>query len=385
MSNKLNVKKKVLVIGGSLGGLFAANMMKQLGWTVDVFERSEKSLDSRGGGIVLQHEVVELIEQVGIKKDWHELGVASKNRVVFDKNQNITYKQHAPQIQTSWSLIYSLMKENIDAENYHQGKKLINVKQVDNKVLAYFDDGTVEDGDLLIGADGNNSTVRQLLWPEEKPTYAGYIAWRGLIDETLFPEVAEPTLHSDFAFASNKESHILGYLVPGDHNDLRPGYRLYNWVWYRVVDEKILSDITTDIDGISRGLSVPEGKLAPHWKEAVYREANSLLPKNFAAVVNAAKNPFAQAIRDLAVSSMVKGRVILVGDAAAIPRPHTAASTSKAATNALALQQAFLKFPYDVDQALKFWEPSQVRLGQDLKRMGMRIGNRLMFSDSGEI
>lgn len=48
---------RALVIGGSLGGLFAGNLLRRLGWDVDIFERSTQDLDSRGGGIVLQPDV----------------------------------------------------------------------------------------------------------------------------------------------------------------------------------------------------------------------------------------------------------------------------------------------------------------------------------------
>lgn len=52
-------RKRAIIIGGSLGGLFAGNMLQQAGWEVDIFKRSARDLDSRGGGIVLQPEVVE--------------------------------------------------------------------------------------------------------------------------------------------------------------------------------------------------------------------------------------------------------------------------------------------------------------------------------------
>ena len=104
-----------------------------------------------------------------------------------------------------------------------------------------------------------------------------------------------------------------------------------------------------------------------------------MLPPGFRDIVQATKEPFAQAIRDLAVNKMVKGRVILLGDAAAIPRPHTAASTSKAAANALALGDALKAWPDDTDKALAEWEGEQLFRGKYLRQMGMSMGNRLLF------
>ncbi|CAL8475637.1 FAD binding domain-containing protein [Caballeronia sp. S22] len=375
--------KRALIIGGSLAGLFTGTLLLRAGWDVDVFERSPDDLDSRGGGIVLQPEVVEVFRRARVDLSTLTLGVTSQDRVVFQPDGSVLSRRLAPQTQTSWSLIYSTMRRAFGNRNYHQGRRLTGIRpQPNGCVTAIFDDGSEESGDLLVGADGGNSTVRQLLWSNSEPQYAGYLAWRGLVSEDDMPEVTLETLHGDFAFANNRESHILGYLVPGERNDTRPGHRFYNWVWYRTVDDVELRGVMTDVDGRYRGYSVPEGKLAPAWRERILRDADALLPPGFRAIVKATAQPFAQTIRDLSVDRMVKGRVVLIGDAASIPRPHTAASTSKAATNALALQTALLRLPDDVDRALASWEPEQAALGRYLHERGRQVGDHLLFGST---
>jgi 2-polyprenyl-6-methoxyphenol hydroxylase-like FAD-dependent oxidoreductase len=326
-------KRQALIIGGSLGGLFIGNLLCQIGWYVDIFERSAHDLDSRGGGIVLQPEVVEVFRRGGVDIRIVDLGVRSEYRTVFRPDGSIESKHFAPQTQTSWSLIYTTLKAACGDRNYHQSKTLMRVDQNPEvrTVTAHFEDGSCQTGHLLVGADGGNSTVRQQFWPTMRPTYAGYLTWRGLVPEDEMPPAAREMLHGDFGFANNKGSHILGYLVPGEHNDVRPGHRLYNWVWYRVADERMLGEIMTDRDGHPRGYAIPEGLLADRWVEHIHREAGNLLPLPFREVVQATTQPFAQAIRDLASDHMVVGHIVIIGDAAAIPRPHTAASTSKAA------------------------------------------------------
>ena len=374
-------KRRALIIGGSLGGLFAGNLLRQVGWDVSIFERSAHDLDSRGGGIVLQPEVVEVFRRASVDIQAINLGVRSKYRTVFRPDDSIQSKHLAPQTQTSWPLVYTTLKAAFGDLNYHQAKTLVRIDQ-DLKagtVTAHFENGMCETGDLLVGADGGNSTVRQQFWPAMRPTYAGYLAWRGLIPEDDMPRAARELLHGDFGFANNKGSHILGYLVPGEQNDVRPGHRLYNWVWYRVADEGMLSEIMTDRNGDPRVYAVPEGLLAARWVEHLHRDAQDLLPLPFRQVVEATAQPFAQAIRDLASDHMVLGRVLIVGDAAAIPRPHTAASTSKAAANALALADELQASPNDVPAALARWEPPQVALGKYLRQQGSQIGNYLLF------
>lgn len=375
-------KRRALIVGGSLGGLFAGNLLRRSGWDVDIFERSPRDLDSRGGGIVLQPEVVEVLRRAGVDLRAIELGVRSAYRTVFRPDGSIESKHFAPQTQTSWSLIYTTLKAAFGDQNYRQAKTLLKIDQDvrAGTVTAQFEDGTRESGDLLIGADGGGSMVRQQFWPTMRPTYAGYLAWRGLLPEDAMPPAARETLHGDFGFANNQGSHILGYLVPGEHNDVRPGHRLYNWVWYRVADERLLAEIMTDRNGHARGYAMPEGLLAEKWIAHLHRDAETLLPVPFRQVVEATAQPFAQAIRDLASDHMAEGRVALIGDAAAIPRPHTAASTSKAAANALALAAELRAFPDDVPAALARWQPDQVALGKYLRQQGSRTGDYLLFN-----
>ncbi|WP_413458908.1 FAD binding domain-containing protein [Herbaspirillum huttiense] len=374
-------RPRAIVIGGSLGGLFAASTLRHIGWDVDIYERSESDLDSRGGGIVLQPEVVEVFKRIGVNIETAALGVRSTNRIVLQPDGAVRVKRYAPQVQTSWSFIYVTLKTAFGLAHYHQGKVLSHVEQDENssKVTAVFTDGTKETGDLLVGADGGDSTVRRQFWPDEIPVYAGYVAWRGLIPELSMPETTREFLHGDFGFANNTGSHILGYLVPGEGNSVWPGHRLYNWVWYRVVSAGTLADVMTDREGRRRAYSVPEGKLSPKWTQHLMKEAGVLLPPAFAKAVQVTREPFVQAIRDLAVRKMVAGRVVLLGDAASLPRPHTAASTLKAAANALSLADQLQAAPTDIDAALGKWEVPQVEFGQQLRRQGIEAGNLLLF------
>jgi 2-polyprenyl-6-methoxyphenol hydroxylase-like FAD-dependent oxidoreductase len=91
------------------------------------------------------------------------------------------------------------------------------------------------------------------------------------------------------------------------------------------------------------------------------------------ALVTATRAPFLQTIQDLSVRRMAVGRIALVGDAAFIPRPHTAASTAKAAGNALALVDG-LKRETDIPTALLAWEPDQIQFGLHL-RQGKLLGD----------
>ena len=175
--------------------------------------------------------------------------------------------------------------------------------------------------------------------PGVRADYAGYVAWRGLVDEPELTDEAAALLRDRFSFFEYPNSHMLAYLVPGEHEATEPGKRRYNWVWYRNAAEHRLTELLIDADGRQDASSIPPGLLSTASETDLREAAARHLPPAYRALVAATRAPFLQTIQDLSVRRMAVGRIALVGDAAFIPRPHTAASTAKAAGNALALVQ----------------------------------------------
>ena len=129
--------------------------------------------------------------------------------------------------------------------------------------MARFDGGREVVCDLLIGADGPGSTVRQQLLPSVRSEYAGYVAWRGVVVEHQSPDLAAE-FADRFTFFQAPHTHILSYLIPGPDGSLQPGQRRLNWVWYlNAAPGDDLDRVLTDKDGRRREFSVPQGKVAP--------------------------------------------------------------------------------------------------------------------------
>ncbi len=368
---------RALIVGGSLGGLFAATTLRAIGWDVQVFERSIGALDSRGGGIVLQPDVLAAFRFAAIERAG-ALGVRSGDRIYLDASDDVIDRAFMPQTQTSWNMIHGLLSRALPPEIVHRGETLVGFDQEETGVRAHFASGRIERGDLLIGADGPRSTVRELLSPGELPRYAGYVAWRGLAPEHLVSDRAKAKLEGTFSFQQGEDFLLLAYLVPGEDESTVPGHRRWNWVWYRRSDEGAdLDEAMTDAHGRRRPFSVPPGSMAARSAQALREAASRLLAPSFADLVDATQEPFVQAILDLDVSRMVFDRVVLVGDAAFIARPHTAGSTAKAAANAVALAQA-LASSSSIDASLGEWGRQQVQLGRDMTARGRAMGDRIM-------
>lgn len=371
---------KAAVIGGSLGGLCAALSLRGAGLEVEVFEKSRSEMSDRGAGLVVQMEVLQLLEGLGIATR-QDVSVPSLSRQYLNRDGSVAMADRSRQLMTSWDTIYRQLKDAFPKENYHHASRLKSFEQDETKVTARFEDGREVSCDLLVGADGANSTLRRQLLPDVLPEYAGYVAWRGLVTESELEPAIAKVFQDKFTFYQGRNSHILCYLIPGDNGELSEGKRRLNWVWYWNIPEAELRVALTDRTGVFRDYSVPQGTVSVELIEKQRVVAKEFLPEAFQQLFNLTKEPFIQPIYDLSVSQMAFGRVCLIGDAAFVPRPHTAASTSKAANNAMTLAQAVSNYDYDVVAALESWQPSQLDLGNYLRKLGASLGNRSQFSE----
>jgi 2-polyprenyl-6-methoxyphenol hydroxylase-like FAD-dependent oxidoreductase len=376
-----STKRRAAVIGGSMGGLFTAHLLRRVGWHVDVFERNGGELAGRGAGIVTHAELFEVLRHAGIAAEPASLGVAVPGRRVFDRDGKVVAERRFEQVLTSWGRLYGLLRDALPADTYHHGKSLERADENDDEVVAHFADGTHAGADLLVGADGLFSTLRRQFLPEVRPQYAGYVAWRGIVDEVELSTETRRTLCDWFAFSLPPGEQILGYPIAGANEAFTRGQRRFNIVWYRpAAEDNTLRELLTDTRGVRHELSIPPDVIRPEVMTKMRADAERLLPPQFAEVLRQIRMPFLQTILDLESSHMVlgrTGRIVIVGDAAFVARPHVGMGVTKAATDAAALAEVLAANPDDVPAALAAFEKGRLAYGAAVVQRARALGGYL--------
>ena len=362
-----------LVIGGSIGGLSAALLLRQRGFRVSIHERTPQELSGRGAGIVTHRELWDVLAKLG-DATLRDDGVALSRRVVLEQDGRIVTDRVFPQVMTSWDRLFRHLRRLWGDDTYVLGHEVERVSQSEASVFAHFTDGSRVEADLLVAADGFRSTVRAQCNGDLSPLYAGYVGWRGMVDEAAMPDAVHRELFDIFSFGLPPGEQFVGYPVAGENDDLRPGHRRYNYVWYRPVDEAVgLPDILTDVNGHTHVLSIPPPLVRPELIARMRVDADRMLAPQLAAIIRATQAPFLQPIYDLEAPSMGFGRIALVGDAAFVARPHLGAGVTKAVQDGLALADALVA-DADIASAIERFSAERVPAGRRLVQRGRHLG-----------
>ena len=407
----------VVIVGGSIGGLMHGIMLKRLGHNVRILEQSTASIrHGHAAGIRISEEAQEFFKRFDLTGQQISLPVQGLRFLDANANQKRFIKN--PTENTSWSTLYYRLRANFDGytnpqycpmapeppegqgvATYELGKRVTEVKYV-NGVIRLTCKNLIEgttgsiNADLAIAADGASSAIRSMVTDasreqETGSAYAGYVAWRGTVPEREATEETRMKFENAITFYPMKKSYILwyfhrlivntslttySYVIPGQDGSLKPGERLLNWVWYfnHATDSEEFDEIMTDSDGHRHRNTLPEGKMNEKvWARQVSR-AQEILNAPFIELVQKTKTPFISTVRDAMTSkaSFFDGKLLLVGDALALFRPHCALSANQAALDCLALERV-MKGEINVQQ----WEKQVLGYGTKIRALSTAIGN----------
>lgn len=364
---------KIAIVGGSLGGLLTAFALTRTDQhQVDVYERTPQTLASRGAGIRIQPVMVDALQKLGLDLSANS---AFTNRLKYlDAQGGVELDSEERGQFTSWGRLYRALLDEVPAASYHVDHMVEAVATSDDGVELTMASGVVATADLVVFVDGITSLGRRLIDPSAELTYAGYVAWRGFVDEADLSAEAMAVVADSTTYAVGDHSHIVFYPMPAADG----GPALINYVWYRnVAAGPDFDALTLAKSGRPSPISVHPGQVRDEFVEEMRETARRTLPPTAAELVVKTVDPFVQPLYDLEVQRMRDGRLLVLGDAAFVARPHAGAGTAKAAANAVALAEALdgVKDYGAAQGALERWEVDGIELGRSLVARCIAIGD----------
>jgi 2-polyprenyl-6-methoxyphenol hydroxylase-like FAD-dependent oxidoreductase len=189
MSEVFIMSRKAIIIGAGIGGLSTAIALQKIGWQVEIFDRAT-DFQEAGAGIVLAANAMKVLKLFGVDEQVKGIGARVGRAEIRDNTgilivnlptstQAVRYGSHSYLIHRAE--LQSILLQKVEGAVRLQ-KKLIDIKQDENNVTTFFQDGSRETCDVLIGADGINSAVRDLLYPASNLRYSGFTAFRGICE-----------------------------------------------------------------------------------------------------------------------------------------------------------------------------------------------------------
>jgi 2,6-dihydroxypyridine 3-monooxygenase len=373
---------RAIVVGGSIGGLTSALLLRKLGFEVDVFERTPTQLDNRGGGIVLQPITMKWFGGHSARQI-QELSTKSSRLRYLGPGNEVVYEEPVEWRYTSWGTVYRALLSDFGEAHYHLGEYCAGFSQDADQVELRFVTGRVERADLVVFADGITSTARRRLYPTLDREYSGYVGWRGTLREDQVTDETHALLADSLTYSVAPNTHAVMYTIPGMNGELEDGKRLLNYVWYRnVADGPQLQELTTDIRGFEAPVSLHPGAVQQRYIDEMREAARRELAPAVAEVIVRTEQPYLQVVFDTRIPGMVDGRIAIIGDAAFGARPHAAAGSAKAAADAWALYEQLGAHDGGIAEALKLWEPGQLALGNRLIDRVSAMGARSQFTNT---
>jgi len=355
---------KVIVVGGGIGGLFAARALLAHGLSVSVYEQAP-ALGEVGAGVYITPNSVRQMDRVGLGEAVRKWGALVNDKSHYLRHDGRPIAPVRVTDASGWSACFGMHRadivnffaDSIPADLIHCGHRAIKVEQDGDVARVTFSNGVTAEADVVIGCDGIHSEVRPFVYPPSNPVFHGTICYRGLIPAERLPNW--PTDRWEMWAGPSK--HFL--VFPVRHGTM------VNYVGFVPADEEM-----------------KESWSAPGDPDKLRAEFEGWDPR-IEEMLSQVDHCFRWALYDREpLPRWADGRLALLGDAAHPMLPHLGQGANQAIEDGMALATILSKAcKRTVVSALRMYEKirrervAEIQLGA--RKQGLRVDSVADYTD----
>ena len=365
----------VAIVGASMGGLCTAILLSQLDIEVCIFERLLAGARPIGAGLGID---LDLIAAVTGDVDREPPHILLRERRVIIEGRSRGERFELP--VTAHHLLIDSLREHI------QDRKIRAPATVDEVILSDQEPLQIRIGggrnqrfDMVVGADGRRSVVRDAVVGERLiPEYAGYILWRGLLEESALSEPARvaffdnPALH----IVPHARQHFIAYPVPGAGGEVLEGARRLSWSWYYgVPKERLGAELGLLQDDVRHRFGIAWGDCSQAIQDDLQASIEPLWPAHVHELIERSVEVDAvtlHPVQELIVPRIARSGAVLIGDAAHLASPITGSGVRTAIYDALILVRSLVDLQ-EIDAALGVYAARRLALVQAMVEQGRSL------------
>jgi 2-polyprenyl-6-methoxyphenol hydroxylase-like FAD-dependent oxidoreductase len=346
---------KVLIVGGGIGGLGVALALEKIGVSAEIYEAAP-AIKAVGAGLLMAPNGIEMLNRISaeIKAEVQAASWEPQAASVEDLHGHQLSGFNAEYVRSRWgagplairrSRLHEILIAHLRQTPLHTGKKFLHYREENQQITLTFEDGSEAQGDLLIGADGLRSKVRQQLFGDIPLRYSQQSCWRGLAPLRL----PEPWYRRSME-------------IWGDSPGLRAGFSQIN---------------TDEVYFFLTRLLPAGGRDQPETIQAELLDAFSTFPEMVLDLIRA--TPVAHLLHndlcDFApLQRYAQGLVVLLGDAAHAMTPNLGQGANQALESAWVFSQAIAENPTDLEAALQKYQALRIPRVRQIIETSWRIG-----------
>lgn len=186
----MNREKRIAVVGAGLGGLTVAGFLQQAGFAVKIYEQAP-TFSRIGAGIILSANATKVLRRLGIENALIAAGIKSScyisrawdtgetlYEIFFDAESERRYG--GPYLNIHRGDLHAVLEGGVRPGTIAFDHRLIDLKETSGSVRLVFENGATDEADIVIGADGIRSKVREVLLGLEPPQFVGAVAHRAI-------------------------------------------------------------------------------------------------------------------------------------------------------------------------------------------------------------